>query len=78
MLRRVQALEAARAAPRSPFAQAYGSFDRFADECAAGIAAGRLDGEFALVLTALGRWETDGTWGLWSRQPNRVWDHGRA
>lgn len=78
MPRRVRRLEAARAAPRSPFARMFGSFEAFASDCADGIAAGRLDGEFALVVTALRRWEADGTWGTWARNPNRVWDHGQA
>ncbi|GLT01587.1 hypothetical protein GCM10007897_29810 [Sphingobium jiangsuense] len=76
LLARVQRLEQARTAPRSPFEAAYGSFDAFAAETQAGIDAGQFDSrEMPLVLNAIRRWHTDGEFGAWQR--NRVWErHG--
>lgn len=77
MLARVQRLEAARQGPRSPIDQLYGSFEAFADEVQAGIDAGKLDRtDMPVVLRCLRRWETDGVWGAWSRNSNRVWEQG--
>jgi hypothetical protein len=68
MLARVQRLEQARAV-RSPFALAFGSFEAFAAECEADMAAGRLDStDFPVVLASLARWERDGTWGEAARR----------
>lgn len=76
LLARVQRLEQARTAPRSPFEAAYGSFDAFAAETQAGIDAGHFDSrEMPMVLNAIRRWHTDSEFGAWQR--NRVWErHG--
>lgn len=66
MLRRVQKLEAARAAPRSPIELAWGSFGAFEDQTQALIDAGALDaGDMGAVLIALRRWHVDRVWGGW-------------
>lgn len=73
LLARVQRLEQARTAPRSPFEAAYGSFDGFAGEVQAGIASGTYDErDMPLVLNCLRRWHSDGVWGLWRR--DRIWE----
>lgn len=65
LLARVQRLEQARIAPRSPFEAAYGSFDTFAAETQAGIDAGQFDSrEMPLVLNCIRRWHADGVWML--------------
>lgn len=77
LLARVQRLEAARAAPRSPIEVAYGSMDAFAEQVQAGIDAGTLDRvDMPVVITALRKWHTDGVWGAWQRSTNRVWEQG--
>ena len=76
MLSRVQRLEQARAPAISPFARAYGSFDAFVAHCEANMAAGLLDTrDFPVVLHCLRQWESDGTWGRWSRRDN-TWGLG--
>ena len=66
-LSRIQRLEQARSVS-SPFVRGWGSFDLFADDCEAEIAAGRLDRrDFPVLLSCLGRWENDGTWGTAAR-----------
>lgn len=77
MLARVRRLEAARQGPRSPFAQLYGSFDAYVERVQAQIGPDGLDRtDMPIVLNCLRRWETDGVWGAWSRNPNRVWERG--
>lgn len=76
MLARVRRIEAVRAPVRSPISRDYGSFDAFAAECDAMMAAGKLDRhDFPVILYCLRKWETDGIWGMWRR--NRVWERGR-
>lgn len=76
MLGRVQRLEQARTV-RSPISRDYGSFDIFAAECEALMAAGELDRhDFPVVVYCLRKWETDGTWGAWQRR-GQVWERGR-
>ncbi|ODU80988.1 MAG: hypothetical protein ABT10_15445 [Novosphingobium sp. SCN 63-17] len=73
LLARVQRLEQARTAPRSPFEAAYGSFDAFAGEVQANVANGTYDErDMPLVLNCLRRWHSDGVWGLWRR--DRIWE----
>lgn len=76
MLSRVRRLEAARAAPVSPFARIYGSMDAFEAKANAGINAGQLDpSDMPVVIQCLRRWDREGIWGAWQRQ--RVWELGR-
>ncbi len=76
MLSRVRRLEAARAAPVSPFARVYGSMDEFEAEANAGIEAGQLDSvDMPIVVACLRRWDREGVWGAWQR--NRVWELGK-
>jgi hypothetical protein len=76
LLARVQRLEQARTAPRSPFEAAYGSFEAFAAVTQAGIDAGQFDSrEMPLVLNCIRRWHDDGVWGLWRR--DRIWEMAR-
>lgn len=76
LLARVQRLEQARIAPRSPFEAAYESFDAFAAETQAGIDAGQFDSrEMPVILNCIRRWHDDGVWGLWRR--DRIWEMAR-
>jgi len=64
MLARVARLEQARAAPRSPFEEAFGSVDAWAAEIEAGIAAGTYDAiDMPVVITCVRRWHAEGLWG---------------
>lgn len=77
MLQRVKRLEAARAAPRSPFELSYGSLAGFEDVCNEGVAAGRLDPiDMPIVLACIRRWHVDRVWDDWRRQRNNFWQHG--
>ncbi len=71
MLRRVQKLEAARAAPQSPIVRQYGSLEAFGE----GVE-GLDPVDWPLVLGSLRRWEKDGTWRTWQRMSNAAWEHG--
>lgn len=63
MLKRVQVLEQARQAPKSPIEVAYGSMDAYAEEAEAEIAAGKLDGrDFPIILDCLRKWHADHVW----------------
>lgn len=75
LLSRVQRLEQARAPVISPIVRGFGSFDAFAADCEADIAAGKLDSrDFPIIIQSLARWEREETWGLWQR--DRVWQMG--
>lgn len=68
MLWRARRLEAARVTPRSPSEVAYGSFDAFADETNAEIAAGKLrKHDMPIVLECLRRMHRDQAWGAGRR-----------
>jgi hypothetical protein len=74
MLQRVKKLEAARAAPRSPFEVTYGSFDAFEEETLALIDAGKLGrDDMGAVLVALRRWHADNVWGGWGQRNSGVY-----
>lgn len=74
LLARVQRLEQARIAPRSPFEAAFGSFDAFAADTQAGIDAGQFDSrDMPAVVNSIRRWhEEEGLWGHWRR--DRIWE----
>ncbi len=57
LLNRVARLEAARAPKLSRIARAYGSFDAFAEQVRAVVAAGVLDRDFPLI--EIERWERE-------------------
>lgn len=79
MLRRVQRLEAARAAPRSPIEAAYGSLAAFEAQVADEVAAGKLDRiDMAGVIAALRRWHADQVWAGWTRYRNGAWENGQV
>lgn len=64
LLARVQRLEEARRAPRSPFEVGWGSVDAWAAEVQAGIDAGRYDAiDMAHVVTCIRKWHANGLWG---------------
>ncbi len=66
MLRKVQRLEQAALAPKSPFEVLYGGVDGFAANVEG------LDAtDFAQVTAALHRWEREGVWDGWHRLANR-------
>lgn len=80
LLRRVQRLEQARAAPRTPFELACGSFDAFADQVCADVEAGKLDPLDMLgadgdggVLRAIRAWHEQGVYQMWT--PGRRWEY---
>lgn len=76
LLRRVQRIERARTAPRSPIERAYGSMDAYAAGVQAGIDAGTYDPtDMPVILTCLQQWHQDGLWGAWQRQS--VLEYGR-
>lgn len=66
LLRRVQRLEQARQAPRSPFALDYGSFEAFEAQCRAEMAAGKLARDFP--IECLARWERTDVWATAQRR----------
>lgn len=79
MLRRVQRLEQARAAPRTPFELACGSFDAFADQVRADVEAGKLDRRDMVgedgdggILRAIRSWHEQGVYEMWT--PGRRWE----
>jgi len=75
MLARVQRLEQARRAPRSPIEIAYGSLQAWEAETQAGIDAGTLDRiDMPVVMACVRRWHADGVFGMWQR--DRVWEFG--
>lgn len=61
---RVEKLERADMPQRSPFALMYGSFDKFVEVAIRpGVLDGSLDRQDMIdILTALRKWEGDGTW----------------
>ncbi|MFC3162447.1 hypothetical protein [Ciceribacter thiooxidans] len=76
MLSRVRRLEAARAAPLSPFAQAYGSLTAFEAEVQAEIDAGTLDSvDMPIILASIRKWDRERIWSAWRR--DRVWEFGK-
>ena len=76
MLARVQRLEQARVAPRSPFEAAYGSLDVFAADTQTEIDAGNLCSvDMPIILNCIRRWHSEGVWGAWQR--DKVWEYGR-
>lgn len=61
--RRVAKMEKAGKPRPSPFTVWFGSFDAWVEsEILPGIESGALDPEFIVIVAALRRWETDGTW----------------
>jgi hypothetical protein len=63
LLARVQRLEAARRAPRSPFEVGWGSVDAWAAEVQAGIESGAYErAEMSMVITCVRKWHADGMW----------------
>ena len=63
MFARVQRLEKARCAPRSPFEVAYGSLEAWEADARAGIVDGRSDPvDMAVVITSIRRWHAEGLW----------------
>ena len=76
MLARVQRLEQARQAPRSPIEVAYGSLEAWESETQAKIEAGTLDRiDMPVVIACVRRWHNEGVFGMWRR--DRVWELGR-
>lgn len=80
MLRRARRLEMARAAPRSPFEVACGSFDAFVEQVRADVEAGKLDRRDMVgedgdggVLRALRAWYEQGVYERW--MPGRRWEY---
>lgn len=79
LLRRVQRLELARAAPRTPFEVAYGSLDAFAAQVRADVESGKLDrrdmvgedGDGGILRAILG-WHEQGVYEMWT--PGRRWE----
>ena len=83
MLLRVRKLEAARAAPLSPFELSYGSLAGFEDVVRADVDAGKLDRRDMLgedgnggILACIRRWHVDRVWDDWRKQRNNFWQHG--
>lgn len=82
LLSRVRRLEAARAAPISPFEKAFGSLAEFEAQARAGVDAGQFDrldmvgvnGDGG-VLRAIRSWHEQGLFGMWHK--DRVWELGR-
>jgi hypothetical protein len=75
MLARVQRLEEARRAPRSPIEIAYGSLEAWEAEVQAGIDNGTLDRiDMPMVIACVRRWHVDGVWSMWRR--DRIWEFG--
>jgi hypothetical protein len=76
LLARVQRLEQARRAPRSPFEQAFGTLEAWEADVQAGIDAGTLDRiDMPVVIACVRRWHRDGVWSMWHR--DRIWEFGR-
>jgi hypothetical protein len=81
MLARVQRLEQARRAPRSPIEAAYGSLEAWEASVLADVEAGKLDARDMLgesgdggVLRAIRSWHDQGVFGMWQR--DRIWEFG--
>lgn len=74
MLQRVAKLEAQLAPRLSPIAALYGSTEAFAQECMAGVEAGKLcSTDMPVLLDCLRRWDREGSWNVRRTTGNGVW-----
>jgi len=64
LLARVQRLEEAGRAPRSPFEVGWGTLEAWEAEVQAGIDAGSFDPiDMPFIVKAIRKWHADGVWG---------------